>query len=138
MWDRLRLPGAFVLALAAAVSGCASQTPQDAMSLQRMGRQQTVAFNRAMEMVHDLKYEQAAGQFESLAVALDQTGPRPKAAEAIFWRGFCYEKMGRTTEAMMLYGQCVQKDPSSLAARQAADRQGWLLARPSPEAPAGQ
>ena len=117
------------LTLATVLTGCAVTQRSDGdadRSAERLSAEHSVAFNRAIELVYEFRYSRAAEEFDRLAGVLATLGATGKAAEAIFWRGFCHEKMGEVKQAMVLYARCVLTDPSSPAARQATARHGRL------------
>jgi len=128
--------------VAASVAGCAAAPPEDlavgrdpsARELSpNLSEEHIVLFNRAVRMTSELRYEEAAREFFRLAGLFEEAGAASKTAEATFWLGFCYEKLGYIEKAKILYEQCVRGYPTSPAARQAADRLRRLpKAPPSP------
>ena len=129
MWDRTNL---LILIAATVLAGCeaqpASRMPgdqpgQDAyISPQGIDEEHVVSFNRAVEMASELRYEAAAAEFIRLIRLFERLGAAEQSAEAIFWLGYCYEKIGRPDEAKVVYSRCLMKYPRTLAAEQAAFR----------------
>ena len=125
MWNRATK--LFVIVAAAAVAGCEEQPlPQQQATPYahpyHLNEQQTVSFNRAVELISQLRYESAAGELAGLIPTFERLGATHHAAEATFWLGYCREKLGRLDEAKILYSQCVQKYPRTAAAQQASRR----------------
>lgn len=89
-------------------------------------------FDDGIALVADLQYEQAADKFKSVVNPLDEAGDVRRAAEAIFWFGYCREKRAdRETGAMkqrclesatLLYNRLIEKYPKSVAADWARKR----------------
>jgi len=92
------------------------------MLAQRVGRENLLALNRAVEMIYDARYSQALPELERLTTVFNQAGAAGLAAETVFWQGFCREKLGGLEEPMALYLKCIKRDSASRASRLAAER----------------
>lgn len=120
------------IAAALAVAGCAGAH----MDLQstadrsvRLSRQREAALAKAVELVTELKYTEAAAKLAPLVKDFDAVGNLTRAAEAMFWTAYCHEKLDHRTQAEDLYRLVVRKYPQTAASRQAAER----LSRLEPE-----
>lgn len=114
-----------ILFAAAALGGCASYAPMNQARLTdvRIHRDADLkAFNEAVALTESLRYEEAAARFGQVFERLSNIGNRPKAAESLFWLGFCREKQGRLTEAGEIYRRVTQEYTSTTAAREAGER----------------
>lgn len=88
-------------------------------------------FDQALALVADLRYEQAGAKFRSVVDSLDEAGDHRRAAEAVFWFGYCREKQGHLDSAKKLYKRLIEKFPKSVAAGRAADRLAALGSKPA-------
>ncbi|MCK4602778.1 MAG: hypothetical protein KAU28_09950, partial [Phycisphaerae bacterium] len=79
-------------------------------------------FHEALELISQLRYDEAAPKLLTLSIQLEAAGDRDLIAEVTFWLAYCYEKQGRSAEAGDLYARIVRAYSSSSAAHQAADR----------------
>jgi TolA-binding protein len=66
------------------------------------------AFDEAMELVTQLKYQEASDRFTGVFPRLHATGDTAGAAEAMFWVGYCHEKQGQKTQAANWYKRVVR------------------------------
>jgi TolA-binding protein len=89
-------------------------------------------FDQAVALVAQLRYDEAADKLSPLPEAFDAAGDPARAAEALFWLGYCHEKQGRTDRAASLYQNVIRSFPATPAARQAADRLSRLSSSTSP------
>lgn len=88
-------------------------------------------FDQALALVADLRYEQAGAKFRSVVDSLDEAGDHRRAAEAVFWFGYCREKQGYLDSAKKLYKRLIEKFPNSAAAGGATDRLAALGGKPA-------
>ncbi len=88
-------------------------------------------FDEALALVADLQYKQAADKFHSVVDPLDEAGDHRRAAEAVFWFGYCREKLGDLDSARrqayrdsarLLYKRLIEHYPKSAAAARATAR----------------
>ena len=122
-----RVLGLLILGTLLVASGCAGNMPvmvvlAPAESTGQATQNDLVALDEAIDLVAQLRYEEAAPRLLTLSVQFEAAGDRDRTAEATFWLGYCYEKQGRYAEAGDLYARVVQEYPSSPAASQAARR----------------
>lgn len=99
--------------------------PQEATrppELQRVGTQDLAAFNRGVTLALEPRYEEAAGVFVELIPRFQAAGDRRRAAEAIFWAGYCYEKLSQYAMALEYYQRLVRKYSDSPATKRALQR----------------
>lgn len=80
-------------------------------------------FNEAVSMVESQRYEAAAAKFrqvfEKFAASDDH---RQRAAESLFWIGFCREKQRRLDEARTIYMQLADEYAGTRASEEACKR----------------
>jgi len=133
-----------------ALSGCASREPYARpLGPEAARRDLTRGFDEAVALAAEGRYDAAAEQFARLAEMYEsrlqiRTAPdaasdfdtrdlrRGRAAEAVFWLGYCREKQGLTDGAAALYRRVIEEYGDMPAARQARLRLGHLEGRPSP------
>jgi len=94
----------------------------------------TPDFDEAVALASDLKYAEAELKFRQLAAWSEGAGYRDRAAECVFWIGFCLEKQGRLPEARAQYDKVMGGYPGTSAAGMAADRLKRLATAPGPRA----
>ena len=115
-----------VLVVAGLLSGCAAPQAMYTRYIPRtrpgIPEQHGTAFNRAVEMVMRFEYAPAAEEFRRLEAVFSEAGAPRRTAEAVFWQGFCHEKLGNTEQAKQLYRRCYEIDRTTPAARQAVRR----------------
>jgi len=124
-----------VLAAAAALlAGCAARPPLRSVDW-AAGEAPAAAsardvddLNRAVAAMLDEEYARAAVMLLELGPRFEALGDDRRAAECLFWLGFCREKQGRTSEAAEFYRRVLSEHPDQPAARQAADRLSLLAA----------
>jgi len=117
------------LLLAAALGGCmAADRPAPweggvrPLAGGRASPEDLAALDEAVRATLEMKYEQAVPKFSRLAGRFESAGDVARAAEAKFWMGFCYEKLGRAEDARAFYGAVAERYAGTAAARQAASR----------------
>ena len=128
MWARATLP---VLIIAAAMlGGCgAVQFESDALPGNGVGATRVrvhtgtlVDFNHAVQVASKGRYTEAAVLFEEVARQFKVAGDRKRAAEAVFWIGYCHEKSDRFIEAETYYRRVIETYPRQPAAAQSRQR----------------
>jgi len=133
---------AILMASAAGVAGCAAAyksqhmaeprwagLPARAVPHPRAEAADVAELNEAISLIYKLQYEQAAARLTGLTGRLEASGDATRAAEALFWLGYCREKQGRIDEAVQLYRRILQAYGDTPAARQASQRLWRLRAR---------
>ncbi len=123
MWHRkICLP--VVLVAASALAGCAQYSPwSNARPRPVVVSQADLAtFNDAISLTESLHYEAAAGKFQQVFDSFTIAGDRKRAAEAMFWLGFCREKQHRSVEARAIYLRLADEYAGTRAAHQADQR----------------
>ena len=116
-----------VLAVALTLTGCASPRFSSWQNDVRAGRgvvsqADLATFNDAVSLVESLRYEEAAGKFRQVFDNFVSAGDRQRAAEALFWLGFCREKQRRPAEARAIYVRLSEEYAGTRAAQQAGER----------------
>jgi len=121
---RARAVNWLLIAVAATAPGCAAydQYYMETSTARAARPVEEAAFQKAVALVAELHYEEAAEELLPLAAAFEEAGDRSRAAEALFWVAFCREKQGRTDEATAGYDRVVRRYLQTVAARQAAAR----------------
>jgi len=80
------------------------------------------ALERAVALIAELKYSEAAAILAALRPRLDAANDRVRAGEATFWQGYCHEKRGTVPPAIELYRLTVRDYAETSAARRAQER----------------
>ncbi len=137
MWVRL-LTLLLMTLLAAATCGCSMPMEGGyAFSLANTRAESpppsVAAFNAAVEMVSKLQYVEGMAGFERVLPGLQDTSDHRRVAEAIFWLGFCSEKLGRPAEAISRYDSVIRRYSDSPASSRARVRLSQLRSAPSGE-----
>lgn len=116
----------FLLTAALAAAGCSSYArfgmESRAASMYRIDRQAEEEFAAALELVAELQYDEAAAKLFPLIAKFKSAGSPPRAAEAVFWTGYCHEKQGHADEARQFYDLVLREYPGTPASSQAAER----------------
>ncbi len=130
-----------VAAAAAVMSGCNARQLEKAIinpdanggtpatSLMSSEQDSVEQFNEAVGMVADLQYEAALPKLLTVSIDLEAAGDQARAAEAMFWLGYCHEKLDHNQDALDTYTRIIRDYPMTTAAREASAR----LTRLSPE-----
>lgn len=84
------------------------------------------ALDRAVTLISELKYSEAAAILAQLRPRLDAANDRVRAGEATFWQGYCHEKRGTVPSAIELYRLTVRDYAETSAAKRAQERLGNL------------
>ena len=127
MRDRVTLWMA--LLLLAATAGCAVMQNQG-FDPQRetdrrdssIGGQDLALFHDAVALVYQFRYYEAQRKFTAVLPQLRHAGDDQRAAETLFWLGYCAEKQGAAAQARTYYEQVVVEYPHARAASLARDR----------------
>jgi len=80
------------------------------------------ALDRAVTLITELKYSEAAAILAGLRPRLDAANDRVRAGEATFWQGYCHEKRGTAPAAIELYRLTVRDYAETPAAKRAQER----------------
>jgi len=126
---------ALLLPAALAVAGCQARLSPEALQSRAASAQNEKAFDEAMGLAMQLKYQEAPDRFEAVFPRLHAAGDTAGAAEAMFWIGFCYEKQGRKAQAAEWYKRVVRAYLWEPAASEAAKRLTRLPSAPPDSAP---
>jgi tetratricopeptide (TPR) repeat protein len=117
-----------VLAASAAAlpAGCAAPSfglfqdrPSAKVSVADSDRQ---TFDEGVALASQLRYADAAEKFSRVLGRFSAVGDRTRAAETMFWLGFCHEKQGRVDQAKGFYNRLMDLYADTAAARQASKR----------------
>ena len=101
-----------------------SRQREDAMLLGQLGadKEAEAGFNEALALIAELRYSQARMRLLPLIKTFESAGELNRVAEATFWVGYCYEKEGRTDDAVEYYNSVSRRYPQTSASRQANER----------------
>lgn len=114
------------LAAGVFMGGCMSKGsfgPMDPrVNLVRINRTDSAALNEAIEAIARLEYTRARANLADLVPRFESLGDLDRAAKAMFWLSYCYEKTGHKNQADVFYRRIVQKYPRTSASEQARDR----------------
>jgi len=121
---------ALLLVAGAALSGCGVAYQAKRLPLTATPARNDKAFDEAMGLAMQLKYQEASDRFEAVFPRLHAAGDTAGAAEAMFWVGYCYEKQGRKTQAAEWYKRVVRAYLWEPAASEAAKRYARLSEAP--------
>ena len=116
------------LLAAAALTGCSHRT--EFQPLVATAAQNDQAFEEAVALVAQLNYPEALDKFEAVFPRLHVAGDTARAAEAMFWVAYCYEKQGQKAAALDWYKRVVRAYLWEPAASEAAKRLTRLEAQP--------
>ena len=116
------------LAAGAGCGGVARSAEQ--APLLRRARPELGEFNRAVEMVAELRYDDAARAFAAMIPRFEAVGDAEYAAEAIFWAGYCSEKLEMPAVATEYYQRVLRQYPRGRPADLAAARLKLVGPRP--------
>ena len=133
----MRPRAAYLVWIAAAACGCAASpgylgVERDEPSVSppgvraASGAQNVAAFDDAVNLAARLRYDEAADKFARVLVRFEAAGDRRRAAETMFWLGYCYEKTGRAQDAADSYQKVMQKYPDLPASSWAKERSSIL------------
>ena len=124
-------------AAAALLGGCMAMAPEGSfrpgmLAPRQASRPEAKALDEAVADVGNLEYERASGKLAGLATRFAEAGDRYRAAKALFWLSYCYEKTGRKNQAEVFYQQVIRKYPNTPAAEQSRGRLARLgIKRPA-------
>ena len=113
--------------VAALVGGCA--VPQwrrkeiEPQAPAPAGASQAVKeYDRALGLIAELRYEEAAEILQGVINPLDEAGDVRRASEGFFWLGYCREKQHMLDIARNLYARLIAVYPGTAAAQRAQQR----------------
>jgi len=114
----------------AMLGGCAAmETPVsmntfeiDRVPMRKADQRDLDAFERGVSLATERDYEAAAGEFVTLIPRFRAAGDERHTAEAIFWAGYCYEKLSQQEAAAEYYHRVVRDHSKTLAATRAKQR----------------
>lgn len=140
MWARLSTAAALAML---AVGGCASPTQHQRQAQLAEANGNRFApeaareergrlLDQAVALALDGRFEAALRHFAVLAERSEAAGDAEQMAEALFWIGYCHEKMGQMDTARKLYERVRRDHPRTPAARQASERLDLLKPPLSP------
>ena len=119
---------AIIIASAGLIALCGCAAMPERMDI-RSVRQDTpratgaeAAFEEAMALVSELKYDRAVGRFAPLESVFADQGSLDRAAECLVWEGYCNEKLGRAPQAAEMYRLTIDRYPNTRAAATARQR----------------
>lgn len=98
--------------------------------LVRPARRELAEFNRAVELAAALRYEDAAQAFVAMIPRFEAARDAEYAAEAIFWAGYCHEKLGKPAIASEYYQRVLRQYPATRPVDLAAARLKLVPPRP--------
>ena len=87
-----------------------------------------VGYYEALAQVSELRYDEARPRLDGFAAQFDGNGDVVHAADAMFWAGFCCEKLDQRGEALARFQRVMARWPASEAARRAQQHIDLLTA----------
>ena len=110
---RLRI---FLLTLSSAafICGCgipwsANVRPEHTGAVPRSVVGVMIVYREALTLIDEIKYADAAAKLEQVSGQFEAAGDIPHTAEAMFWLGFCREKLHRDDLARQTYVMVIQR-----------------------------
>ena len=88
----------------------------------------------AVALAMNFEYAIATGKLLQVAPRFEAAGDKRRAADSLFWLGFCHQKQGKSAEARQVYTTVVQKYPREQAAGKARE---YLETLPATATPGG-
>jgi TolA-binding protein len=85
--------------------------------------------NAAVADVQANRFDEARPRLADLVGRFERRRDAVRAAEALFWLSYCYEKVGRVSQAQIFYQRVVDRYPETNAAEQAITRLEQLQPR---------
>ena len=108
MWVRFAIVAA--LTAAAALTGCNAKGEYSRDELPPRATQRDVAtLEEAVALAMNFEYAIATGKLLQVAPRFEAAGDKRRAADSLFWLGFCHQKQGKSAEARQVYTTVVQK-----------------------------
>ena len=133
MWVRFAIVAA--LTAAAALTGCNAKGEYSRDELPPRATQRDVAtLEEAVALAMNFEYAIATGKLLQVAPRFEAAGDKRRAADSLFWLGFCHQKQGKSAEARQVYTTVVQKYPREQAAGKARE---YLETLPATATPGG-
>jgi len=87
-----------------------------------IARQDLTLFHEAVALVYQFRYHEAQRKFTAVLSQLRRVGDDQRAAETLFWLGYCAEKQLAASQARRYYEQVVAEYPNARAASLAQER----------------
>jgi len=81
-----------------------------------------VVYREAIALIDKEQYAQASVKLERVVLQFDTAGDAVHTPKAMFWLGFCREKLGLDDSARQSYVEVIQRFPDSTSAEQARRR----------------
>jgi len=97
----------------------------------RYGRQALRELETAIDLAGKLKYAEAEAMLTRLLRIFEAARDDRRAAEVMFWLGYCNEKQNRRRAAESFYDRVVKRYPKASAAREAIRRLTMLRSAPT-------
>ena len=122
MSSRLRT---FLLTISAAafICGCGMPSgeyrPYDTNAVPRTVVGVMIVYREALTLIDKLEYDAAAAKLEQVLGQFEAAGDIVHSAEAMFWLGFCREKLARDDLARQTYVMVIQRFAGSKPAEYA-------------------
>jgi len=112
------------LAVAAFICGCGAPSsreyrPDHTGTVPRSVVGVMIVYREALTLIDELKYADAAAKLEQVSGQFESAGDLTHTAEAMFWLGFCREKLHRDDLARQTYVMVIQRFAGSKPAEYA-------------------
>ena len=124
-WDVARVAWPSLLLIVVVMGGCnqmRSPLQYNSEFAKAANQANLATFNEAVALAEALRYEAAAGKFQRVFDNFALAGDRQRAAESLFWIGFCREKQRRLGEAREIYLRLTEEYAGTRAAEEANKR----------------
>ena len=121
----LRFAWPSLLLLVVLMGGCSvanSPWQYNSRSLKVATQADLATFNEAVALVESQRYEEAVAKFRQVFDNFASSNDRQRAAESLFWIGFCREKQRRLDEARVIYLRLAKEYVGTRAAKEAYKR----------------
>ena len=123
-----------VVAAAVAMAGCNMMSSRENMlrpskkpdTPRRYSARARPNYDAAVALTAERKYGDAAAKFVQLLPIFETEENHPRAADTLFWLGYCSEKLSRSNEARQYYRRVLKEYPQTPAARTAELRLSLL------------
>lgn len=128
MWVKASILGA---AGAALLCGCGmagmgppsqARDKAESVSAGAAGEGLVAAFNEAMGLIDELRFDEALARLGELEPLVAGTADVELASKCLFWHGFCQEKLSRPAQAALSYRRVLELYPQSRVAEVARRR----------------
>ena len=81
-----------------------------------------IVYREALTLIDKLEFDAAAAKFQQVIGQFDAAGDMVHTAEAMFWLGFCREKLDRDDQARQAYVTVIERFAGSTPAEYARQR----------------